>query len=197
MTALKQDNSMPADYPKGTHIAVVFRKDPHTYFYKLVTGTKSLYVFSTNGEWVNSGFTGLSTLLSYIKKVVWATESLTPLIEAWYQAQEKVTHPLFPRDKPSKPSLPEPTKLDAPMLCKRAYDLLSERGKQYDGSNQERSMASTVAAFNAAYGTTMTELQGWHFMCLLKMVRQRAGGHVDSAEDLIAYAALAAETVHN
>ena len=83
------------------------------------------------------------------------------------------------------------------MLCKRAYDLLSERGKQYDGSNQERSMASTIAAFNAIYGTTMTELQGWHFMCLLKMVRQRAGGHVDSAEDLIAYAALAAETVHN
>jgi hypothetical protein len=33
-------------------------------------------------------------------------------------------------------------------------------------------------------------------MILLKMVRQRTGGHIDSAEDLIAYAALAAENTH-
>jgi len=185
----KQDNSMPADYPEGTHIAVVFRKDPHTYFYKRVPHTENLYTFNASGEWDNSGFTGFSTLLRYVKKIVWVTENLAPLVDVWYQAQEKVSHPLFPRTKATKPNAPE--------LCNRAANLLSERGKQYDGSNQERSMASTVAAFNAVYGTTMTELQGWHFMCLLKMVRQRAGGHVDSAEDLIAYAALAAETVHN
>ena len=82
---------------------------------------------------------------------------------------------------------------DASDLCLRASELLAERGKQYDGSGKERSMASTVAAFNAVYGTNLTEQQGWHFMMLLKMVRQRAGGHIDSAEDLIAYAALAAE----
>lgn len=193
----KQDNTMPADYPEGTHIAVVFTNEPKVYYYKQVADKSELYIYSSKGEWISSGFNGLGTLLRNIKKVVWATENLAPLIEAWYQAQEKVTHPLFPRDKPSKPSLPEPTKPNAPELCNRAANLLSERGKQYDGSNQERSMASTVAAFNAVYGTTMTELQGWHFMCLLKMVRQRAGGHVDSAEDLIAYAALAAETVHN
>lgn len=191
MSATKQDNTLPADYPEGAHIAVILSgEDSNIYFYKRVPHTENLYVFTGNKEWMNSGFTGLSILLRYIKKVVWVTESLAPFVEAWYQAQTK--------DSPvERPSLPEPTKLDAPMLCKRAYDLLSERGKQYDGLNQERSMASTVAAFNAIYGTTMTELQGWHFMCLLKMVRQRAGGHVDSAEDLIAYAALAAETVHN
>ena len=191
MTAIKQDTTMPTDYPEGTHIAVILSgEDSDTYFYKRVLHVEKLYVSSCkNRLWADSGFT-LSTLLKHTKKVVWATENLAPLIEAWYQAQTK--------DSPvERPSLPEPTKLDAPMLCKRAYDLLSERGKQYDGSNQERSMASTIAAFNAIYGTTMTELQGWHFMCLLKMVRQRAGGHVDSAEDLIAYAALAAETVHN
>ncbi len=191
MTAIKQDNTILADYPIGTHIAVILSgEDSNTYFYKRALHVKTLYVSSCNNRlWADSGFT-LSTLLKHTKKVVWVTESLTPLVEAWYQAQTKDS-------LVDKPSLPEPIKLDAPMLCKRAYDLLSERGKQYDGLNQERSMASTVAAFNAIYGTTMTELQGWHFMCLLKMVRQRAGGHVDSAEDLIAYAALAAETVHN
>lgn len=90
----------------------------------------------------------------------------------------------------------QPSK-DASNLCLKASELLAERGKQYDGSGKERSMASTVAAFNAVYGTNLTEQQGWHFMVILKMVRQRAGGHIDSAEDLIAYAALAAETVHN
>ena len=85
---------------------------------------------------------------------------------------------------------------DASELCLKASELLAERGKQYDGSGKERSMASTVAAFNAVYGTNLTEQQGWHFMILLKMVRQRAGGHIDSAEDLIAYAALAAEFTH-
>lgn len=85
---------------------------------------------------------------------------------------------------------------DASELCLKASELLAERGKQYDGSGKERSMASTVAAFNAVYGTNLTEQQGWHFMILLKMVRQRAGGHIDSAEDLIAYAALAAENTH-
>ena len=85
---------------------------------------------------------------------------------------------------------------DASELCLKASELLAERGKQYDGSGKERSMASTVAAFNAVYGTNLTEQQGWHFMILLKMARQRAGGHIDSAEDLIAYAALAAENTH-
>ncbi len=85
---------------------------------------------------------------------------------------------------------------DASTLCLRASELLAERGKQYDGSGKERSMASTVAAFNAVYGTNLTEQQGWHFMVILKMVRQRQGGHIDSAEDMIAYAALAAENTH-
>lgn len=89
----------------------------------------------------------------------------------------------------------KPTK-DASELCLKASELLAERGKQYDGSDKERSMASTVTAFNAVYGTNLTEQQGWHFMIILKMVRQRAGGHIDSAEDLIAYAALAAENTH-
>jgi hypothetical protein len=104
MTTTKQDNTMPVGYPKGTHIAATFRKDSHTYFYKRVPHTENLYVFTSNKKWEISGFTGLSTLLRYIKKVVWVTDNLTPLVEAWYQAQTK--------DSPvvEKPSLPEPAK---------------------------------------------------------------------------------------
>lgn len=78
-------------------------------------------------------------------------------------------------------------------LRKAAY-LIEQRGRQRDGEKGERSMARTVAAFNAIYGTALTETQGWHFMELLKMVRSSQGCYVaDDFEDKVAYAALAAE----
>lgn len=104
MTAITQDNTMPADCPIGTHIAVILSgEDSDTYFYKRVLHLGNLYVSSCNNRlWADSGFT-LSTLLKHTKKVVWVTESLAPLVEAWYQAQTK--------DSPvEKPSLPEPAK---------------------------------------------------------------------------------------
>lgn len=56
-------------------------------------------------------------------------------------------------------------------------------------------MAATVAAFNAIARADLTEADGWMFMALLKMVRltQRSTYHADSAEDLVAYAALLGE----
>ena len=55
-------------------------------------------------------------------------------------------------------------------------------------------MSRTVAAFNAIYGTDITETQGWHFMELLKMARSSQGAYVpDDFDDKVAYAALAAE----
>lgn len=73
--------------------------------------------------------------------------------------------------------------------------LLSQRGKTYDGSNDERSMARIVAIYNAIYGENMTEAQGWGFMMCLKIARLVAAPefHQDSAEDLCAYSALLAE----
>lgn len=77
---------------------------------------------------------------------------------------------------------------------RKAADLIEQRGRQRDGEKGERSMARTVAAFNAVYGTALTETQGWHFMELLKMVRSSQGCYVaDDFEDKVAYAALAAE----
>ena len=77
---------------------------------------------------------------------------------------------------------------------RRAADLIEQRGKQRDSDAGERSMARTVGAFNAIYGTSLTETQGWHFMELLKMVRSSQGAYVaDDFDDKVAYAALAAE----
>jgi hypothetical protein len=80
-------------------------------------------------------------------------------------------------------------------ILRHAADLIEQRGKQRDSENGERSMGKTVAAFNAIYGTELTETQGWHFMELLKMVRSAYGEYVaDDYEDKVAYAALAAES---
>ena len=83
----------------------------------------------------------------------------------------------------------------AEQLLQKAEEIMTERGKQYDstGQNRERSMGRIVAAFNCLYGTSLTEQQGWHFMLLVKLARQETKPHADSMEDAIAYAALAAE----
>lgn len=88
---------------------------------------------------------------------------------------------------------PEPVK--APELLQRAAGHMQDRAVTYDKPEGERSMAKTVEVFNAMHGTSLTEAQGWHFMAILKSVRlfTRPGYHADSAEDLIAYAALLSE----
>jgi len=90
---------------------------------------------------------------------------------------------------------PAPATVTAPGFLRRAADIMTERGKQYDKPEGERSMAQTVAIFNLHHGTKLTEAQGWHFQQILKDVRlfTRAGFHQDSADDCIAYAALKAE----
>lgn len=83
----------------------------------------------------------------------------------------------------------------AEQLLRKAEEIMTERGKQYDstGQNRERSMGRIVAAFNCLYGTSLTEQQGWYFMLLVKLARQESKPHADSMEDAIAYAALAGE----
>lgn len=76
-----------------------------------------------------------------------------------------------------------------------AADVMVERGKQYDGSNEERSMAKIVASFNAKTGRDLTELEGWIFMTDLKAVRALNGGSRDCFVDGAAYFALAGESI--
>jgi hypothetical protein len=84
----------------------------------------------------------------------------------------------------------------AEQFLSQAADLLIERGKQYDKPDGERSMGSTVKAFNAITNKTLSESEGWLFMSILKRVRQFQGPyHKDSAEDSVSYAALEAEAL--
>lgn len=80
-----------------------------------------------------------------------------------------------------------------------AQSHMADRAKTYDRPDGERSMARTVAAFNAVTGHNLSESDGWMMMMLLKAVRltQRATYHADSAEDLVAYAALLGEARSN
>lgn len=86
---------------------------------------------------------------------------------------------------------------EAAEYLNQAKELMEERGKTYDKSDKERSMASTVIAFNAITGNHLTESEGWEFMLILKQVRQFSNPdfHQDSAEDSVAYSALLAESL--
>lgn len=85
--------------------------------------------------------------------------------------------------------------LTAPGILHAAAGHINQRASTYDQPQGERSMAATVAAFNAVTGRDLQESEGWTFMQILKIVRDRtaAGGHADSQEDNVAYGALAAE----
>ncbi|RYE43863.1 MAG: hypothetical protein EOP24_26630 [Hyphomicrobiales bacterium] len=86
-------------------------------------------------------------------------------------------------------------------VLQAAGDTINQRGAQRDSTNgakQERSMAATVAAFNAIEGTNLSERQGWAFMQTLKLVRSAASDrngqfNADDALDGAAYAALGGE----
>lgn len=79
---------------------------------------------------------------------------------------------------------------------RQAADTLDERGKQYDASGSERSMAKTVAIFNILTKNSLTVAEGWQFMKVLKDVRLWSNtdvAHVDSIVDNLGYTALLAE----
>ena len=98
---------------------------------------------------------------------------------------------------------PVPSLPTAPAILTAAADVIAARGVQRDsgqgaGQPQERSMAATVAAFNAIEGLQLTERQGWAFMQVLKMVRASTTArnglyNDDDALDGAAYAALGGE----
>lgn len=84
--------------------------------------------------------------------------------------------------------------VSAPAILRDAARAIDHRAALRDCPQGERSMARCVAAFNAITGHTLTEVEGWHFMELLKLARATAGGHhLDDHTDRAAYAALAGE----
>ena len=84
-------------------------------------------------------------------------------------------------------------------ILSEAAIILEERGKLRDTEDGERSMNRAVAAYTSLRGPSMVgELDGWLFMCCLKLARATAGSPcVDDYQDLAGYAALAGECVSN
>jgi hypothetical protein len=82
-------------------------------------------------------------------------------------------------------------------ILRQAADIIEDRGKLRDNEQGERSMARAVAAYTALRGPVMqSELDGWIFMCVLKLARATAGKpHLDDFSDLAGYAALAGECI--
>lgn len=79
-------------------------------------------------------------------------------------------------------------------FLERGVQHMKDRAALRDSPEGERSMGRTVAAFNAMFGTNLTEVQGWQFMELLKMSRSTQGDfHADDHEDGAAFAGLAGE----
>lgn len=82
----------------------------------------------------------------------------------------------------------------AAQILTAAAEDIGQRAALRDQPAGERSMGRTVAAFNALHGTTLTEVQGWQFMALLKHARSTGGKHhPDDYQDGAAYTALAGE----
>lgn len=80
------------------------------------------------------------------------------------------------------------------ILQNAAAEML-DRAASRDTPKGERSMGRCVKAFNAMFGTELTETQGWQFMELLKMARSAGGAfRLDDFTDGVAYAALAGES---
>lgn len=85
--------------------------------------------------------------------------------------------------------------VSAPDILRAGIAHMEDRAKTYDKPEGERSMAATVEAFRAITGLSLTETQGWLFMCLLKAVRSQQGAYrADNYEDLAAYAGLMGES---
>lgn len=85
--------------------------------------------------------------------------------------------------------------MKAPDFLQAGLKHMQDRAATYDNPEGERSMKNTVAAFNALTGLSLTEQQGWLFMCCLKMARTQQGAfRADNYEDLAAYAGLMGES---
>jgi hypothetical protein len=98
------------------------------------------------------------------------------------------------KDKPLADRIVATGAVTADEILQRGADHIRDRAATRDQSSGERTMSQVVKAFNAIFGTKLTEEQGWQFMVLLKIVRAANGKvNIDDYEDEAAYAALAAE----
>lgn len=94
-------------------------------------------------------------------------------------------------------AMSQPQKHTAHSFLEKGVQHMKDRAAQRDSEGGERSMKACVNAFNAMFGHSLTETQGWQFMVLLKMARSRNKFNPDDYEDGAAYTGLAGEAHSN
>lgn len=113
------------------------------------------------------------------------------------EKQEEIVH-ITPADVRVTVDLGIDAPKSAPEFLQSALSTLTQRGKDYDKPEGERSAAAVAVAFNAITGRNLTEAEVWLVLQLVKDVRQWQNPeryHADSALDCVAYAALKAEAL--
>jgi hypothetical protein len=96
-------------------------------------------------------------------------------------------------DSRDPPRPPQAKRASAQDILDAAHEAMGQRAATRDMAS-ERSMARTVATFNALTGHQLTEVQGWQFMAVLKLARAQGGRlNMDDYIDGAAYMALAGE----
>lgn len=122
----------------------------------------------------------------------WVTQAdQHDMVKKWDSARRL---PVMPCVSIESKILAEKVGTSAQDIIKAGLGHIGDRAATYDKPEGERSMAATVAAFNAVTGHKITEEQGWHFMTILKIVRSQQGNFkLDNYEDGSAYFGLAGE----
>ncbi|HET8685156.1 MAG TPA: DUF6378 domain-containing protein [Methanosarcina sp.] len=88
--------------------------------------------------------------------------------------------------------------LSAHGFLEEASETMKARAKLRDAEGGERSMARTVAIFNAWTGNNLSEEDGWRFMIALKQAREIQGKfNRDDYVDMAAYTGLLGECESN
>lgn len=101
---------------------------------------------------------------------------------------------LFMSDMMKLLNEPSSKEVSPQSILQQAEAMIAERGKRRD-NGQERSMQRIVKTFEALTDHKMTEVEGWLFMVVLKLCRERTGSDIDNWIDGAAYMGLAAEAV--
>jgi hypothetical protein len=87
-----------------------------------------------------------------------------------------------------------PTPIHAHAFLEESVNVMKQRAALRDAPGGERSMAKTVAIFNAWTGNTLSVEDGWRFMIALKQAREIQGSfNADDYTDAAAYFGLLGE----
>lgn len=182
-TAGKVTGEQWVEVPDGADMYVRLGNEEYPHFRKTINGENYLYCFDKT--WKHSFFN---------------LEDATLIL--WQRYTQPEPLPFIddePKQKPISITIDPNTPRSAVEINEAAMQHIVERGKTYDSRSGERSANKTAQAFNAITGKSLSESDVWLLLSLLKMVRQesKADYHKDSAEDLIAYTSLYAESLES